>query len=343
VVRGWFVDNGIPFSDIAARRAGSSRIPGALARTAGRHALPAVFVRAGIARAASAVLLLLTVLATAGCVGQLSLDAEEEVSPGAAIGFTSINYISQSREGIFRQRILDIDANGRSTLVTFVGNEGTFREPFRFLPQDRLLEVRRNFAESNFFFWADSVYGVLGDSLRLTQSIVFEDDGQVDQLIRYDEAPVPQEIGLLIEQLEELLEEGVYGTGDSTSVEEIFAGESTRIDRRQFVVVKSRDALLDLLYRIGSIEISVLPTIDYEREMLACVFLGEEAGATLSIVPRSAYRDANRVQLLYERRDAQEGCDLDARPYLLARLPRADVPVEFFEAFERDSTRCGLE
>lgn len=280
-------------------------------------------------------------LLTTGCVGQVSLDAEEEVSPGAALGFESINYVSTRRtaEDVFQQEILDIDANGRATLVIARSDTVAVREPFRFLPEDKLLEVRRNFAASNFFFWADSVYG--DSPSPRTQSIVFEVGGRRDQLIRHDEAPVPPEILVLMNQLEELVAEGIFGGGAPIQVEQIFAGEQTRIDRRAFVVVKSQEALLDLLFRIGSIELSVLPRVDYSREMLACVFLGDDSGPTLSVrVSPEANRYEDRVQLLYERRDAGNACELSARPFLIAKLPRMDVPIEFFEAVERDTARC---
>lgn len=300
-------------------------------RTAGRTSLPAV-----------SLLVPAVLLAVTGCVGQLSLDAEEEVSPGAALGFTSINYVSRlSVGGVFTQNILDIDADGRATLVTARGDNEAVREPFRFLPQDKLLEVRRNFADSDFFFWADSTYGD-GPAPR-TQSIVFEVGEDIDELIRYDEAPVPPSILVLMDQLEELILEGFFGEGSQVPVEQIFSGQSTRIERREFVVVRSEETLLDLLFRIGSIELSVLPRVDYSREMLACVFLGSGSGRTLSVEAVEAYVSGNRAQLLYRRRDAGVGCDLTARPFLIAKLPRLDVPLELFEAVERDTSRCEIE
>lgn len=154
-----------------------------------------------------------------------------------------------------------------------------------------------------------------------------------EQIVRYGQAVVPASIEPLFDMLEGLIEESQnFGMGTELTVRTLVSGQQSQINEREFVVVKSSDALLNLLWRVGSIEISVLPRVDFAKEMLACAFLGDDAGRTARIeFDTVGYLDGDRINIRYRREDYVEGCERESRPYAFVRLPRSSLPVEFYE------------
>jgi len=93
------------------------------------------------------------------------------------------------------------------------------------------------------------------------------------------------------------------------------------------------------------VEISVLPPIDFSSEMLVCAFIGDNLvqdlwpGTTVSIsFDDVAYERNGSLKARYTRHNVPLECARDVRPFAIAKLPRSDMPVQFFEETVYDST-----
>jgi hypothetical protein len=280
----------------------------------------------------------LFVLLLAACGGDVSLGPEDPITPGQALGFDFINYVAQRLPDPDQPPvtyILQIEADGRTTAAT--GSASVVYAPIRFLPDDELLAVRIQFARSHFFSFSDSVYGEGSPNPFPRESIVYQIGGVFDFVTRIDDAPVPAEIAPLFEELRRLFEVGTrYQEGTPTPVASLVIGHQTQIEDREFVVIRNRDAFLNFLWRMGSIEVSVVPEVDYDAEMLVGAFLGDDADRTATIeFDSTGYFGDGTMKVRYRRTDGPVGCDPGGRPFALARLPRVEAPVEFYEDAER--------
>ncbi len=293
---------------------------------------------------------LLVLISLAGCTGQVFLRPEEEVTPGEALGFTDIYYTQILLSGPSDYlRALDISPEGRMTFRLYGYEVDPVFRGDGYLSDRELFQLKKDFYDSDFFALAaeDTSYGEY--SVWERQTISYQVGDQNEEIVRYQHAEVPPQLEVLFDKLEKLVG-GWYGWGggnDALAVSPYVVGTSTRIDNFSFFVIKSQDSLLDLLWRMGSIEVSVLPEIDFAREMLACVFLGDDivdfgarvAGATYAIqFDPVAYTNDDAVRVKFVRHNRPADCVGAVRPFAIGRLPRSDLPVQFYEESRFDTT-----
>jgi hypothetical protein len=287
-------------------------------------------------RPASPIFPLLPVLVSLlGCGGGIVLQPDEEVTPGGALGFTYITYYSFGVITADTTETLEVNESGR----TWLGRSGK-RLVYRFLPDAELLELRNNVHDAAFFSWGDTTFG--DPTARPYEFVVFEDERTRVTVSRHDFAPVPAEIETLFEQMHLFIDKiDRYGRGTALPVGPVVRGRTTRIDSPSFFVVRSRDALLDLLWRMGSNEVTVIPSIDFDREMIVAAFLGRSARRTAEITFEDvAYVHEGVVRVRYSPTAFPDACGLRVMPFALARVPRFDLPVEFYESTDSTFTSC---
>jgi len=286
-----------------------------------------------------------------GCSGDVLLTSEEEVSQGDALGFDYIDYVAVSPAGSNErvQETLVINGEGRTEFgLVFIDSLGVGQVgapvPVRYLVDAELLRVRTIFGTSGFFEYADSTFGNPIDH-EFKQTLVYQVDGRAASLTRYDFAEVPTQLLPLFDGMEVLLGESRdFGEGEPLDVTLVASGTDTRIARREFVVVRSQDALMNLLWRMGTREVPVLPRVDFAREMVVGAFLGTGTDSTRLVTfdGMGFVRDGH-VDVMFRRIDAEdlaECGDEGVRPWVLGRMPRRDLPLEFYEAPDPEVRRC---
>lgn len=298
----------------------------------------------------SRLVLLGIALAGLGCSGDVLLTSEDEVTQGDALGFDFIDYVAVSPSGSDRvQETLVIDGDGRAEFGATIlgGGSGGGAEPqvpVRYLVDSELLRVRTKFGTSGFFAFSDSTFGNPIDH-ELKQTLVYQVDGRAASLTRYDFAEVPDQLLPLFDEMEVLLAESRdFGDGQPLDVTLVASGTDTRIARREFVVVRSQDALMDLLWRMGTREVPVLPRVDFSREMVVGAFLGTTTDSTrLVTFDGMGFVRGNHVDVMFRRIDVEDAAECartGVRPWVLARMPRRDLRLEFYEAPEPELRRC---
>ncbi len=277
----------------------------------------------------------------AGCSGEVVFEPEDTVTAGEALGFDFITYTVSDADATSIE-IIEITDDGRAIYRIAGRGRGSTLEPIRFLRDDELLALRTDFNDSDFFFWADSTFGEPAAGVP-KQTIIFQFEGRSDDLVRYGDAPVPPEIEVLFAQLEPLLAASKqFGEGNQLAVRALVEGRHTRIARREFSVIRSRDELINLLWRVGSLDATAFARVDFATEMVVGVFFGDDAMQTDTLTFADvAYQLDGAVNVLFRRTDMAEGCDAPAsRPFAMARVPRAPGRVQFFEDPERETRAC---
>jgi len=278
-------------------------------------------------------------LGLSSCTGDVTMRTNDVVTEGDALGFDYIHYIAtRPASPVDFQDLLEIDTNGVATFESGrVDSPADSTYPTRFLLDEELLELRKLFFTSNFAAWDSSQFG--DPTSPIKQTIVYQVDGRYSQVARRGGAPVPETLLPLFQAMETLAEASrQVGEGEPFAVEVLFEGQSSAVDRRDFAIVSSDDELIDLLWRIGSNEITVLPRLDFEREMLVGVFLGRDVGTTDRVTFTAAgYRSGTGANLLFRRSGLpREGAEGGLSPFVLAKIPRVRGRIEFFELPQRE-------
>lgn len=108
-------------------------------------------------------------------------------------------------------------------------------------------------------------------------------------------------------------------------------GEHSRIRAATAVVVRNEKAWERLWRRHGG-SAAERPVVDFRRDMVAAVFMGERPTAGYGLRVLDVHRASDGLHVLIRRRKPASGslvAQVMTRPFVMIRLPASETPVHF--------------
>lgn len=110
-----------------------------------------------------------------------------------------------------------------------------------------------------------------------------------------------------------------------------WSGDSCEMREAQQLVIRSEDALQEL-WRTAGLRSLAVPEVDWRREMIGAIFLGEKPTGGYEIQLRELQRPADALVVKYAVQTPQGPAAAQlTQPFLIFRLPAANAPVRFVQ------------
>ncbi|MBD3161991.1 MAG: hypothetical protein GF346_06840 [Candidatus Eisenbacteria bacterium] len=126
---------------------------------------------------------------------------------------------------------------------------------------------------------------------------------------------LPDPVRALSGEMQRWVEEDWARRPETVAFRILTEGSSSRVARAGVRIVDDRDGLVRLIDAIGSDDPVLVPSVDFDREIVVTLFLGEQRAASASVTVDGAHRTEGGQVVLTERRVVPgEGCAASPRP-----------------------------